>query len=94
MTHVDVVELRSGRCFADEVQHGAQVAHVDAALVKSLRQRGTVHREGIVIQAVFHLNSVRDGVKNRSAHITIGYMNLPQTHTEQTTARGRFLSQH
>lgn len=51
----DVIQLCMARGLGDEVDHFAQVAHVDAPLVHGLSQGRPIHREHCVIQAVLHL---------------------------------------
>lgn len=54
----DVIQLCTAGGLADEADHLAQVAHVDAPLVHGLSQGGPIHREHCVIQAVLHLQGV------------------------------------
>lgn len=56
-THVDVVQLVPGRAPDYQVQHLAQVAHVDAALTHHLGQRGSVHGQHRVVCEVLHLRA-------------------------------------
>lgn len=54
-THIEVFQLGFGRGLIHKLQHGAQIANVDASLVQGLGQRGAVHGQGAVIQTVFNL---------------------------------------
>lgn len=56
--YIDVIQLCPARGLGDEVDHFAQVTHVDAPLVHGLSQGGPVHWQHRVIQAVLDLQGM------------------------------------
>lgn len=54
----DVIQLCTAGGLGDEVDHFAQVTHVDAPLVHGLSQGRPIHREHRVIQAVLDLQGM------------------------------------
>lgn len=54
----DVIQLCMAGGLGDEVDHLAQVTHVDAPLVHGLSQGRPIHGEHRVIQAVLHLQGM------------------------------------
>lgn len=69
----DVIQLCTAGGLGDEVDHFAQVTHVDAPLVHGLSQGRPIHREHRVIQAVLDLQGtyrlclLRTNMKERTS---------------------------
>ena len=53
--YIEVLQLGFRRGLLHKLQNSAQVTDVDAPLVQSFCQGGTVHGQGTVVQAVLHL---------------------------------------
>lgn len=55
-SHIDVLQLGFGRGLVQKLQDSAQITNVDASLVQSLCERGSIHWQSAMVQTVFHLH--------------------------------------